>query len=91
MKIEFDLAKSDQNNRSRKLPFDKAAEFDWSTAVYEVDDRIDYGEKRIIALGFLGVRLHVICFKEIEGGIRIISFRKANIREVNKYEKAINR
>jgi uncharacterized DUF497 family protein len=32
------------------------------------------------------VRLHVICFTPIDGGVRIISFRKANRREVRYYE-----
>jgi uncharacterized DUF497 family protein len=47
---------------------------------------MDYQEARIIAFGFLGVRLHVICFTPIDGGVRIISFRKANRREVRYYE-----
>ncbi len=47
---------------------------------------MDYPETRIIALGFLGERLHVICFTPIDGGARIISFRKANRREVRYYE-----
>jgi uncharacterized DUF497 family protein len=47
---------------------------------------VDYPETRIIALGFMGVRLHVICFTPIDGGVGIISFRKANKREVRYYE-----
>jgi uncharacterized protein len=35
-----------------------------------------------VALGHLGDRLHSICFTPIEGGVRIISFRKASRREV---------
>ena len=34
------------------------------------------------------VRLHVLCFTEIPDGIRVISFRKANAREVKRYAKA---
>ena len=45
---------------------------------------MDYPETRIIALGFLGVRLHVICFTPIDGGVRIISLRKANRRDLMK-------
>jgi uncharacterized DUF497 family protein len=86
MKIEFDPVKSEQNTRLRSLSFDKAGDFDWETAIYYEDERVDYPETRIIALGFMGVRLHVICFTPIEGGVRIISFRKANKREVRYYE-----
>jgi uncharacterized DUF497 family protein len=53
-----------------------------------VDERQDYGEMRYIAIGMLGVRLHVLCFAETADGIRVISFRKANAREVRRYAKA---
>ena len=86
MKIDFDPVKSEQNIKLRSLSFDRAGDFDWGTAVYYEDNRVDYPETRIIALGFLGVRLHVICFTLIDGGVRIISFRKANRREVRYYE-----
>jgi uncharacterized DUF497 family protein len=86
MKIDFDPAKSEQNTKSRSLPFDKSVDFDWEAAIYYKNERVDYPETRIIAMGFLGLRLHVICFTPIEGGVRIISFRKANSREVRYYE-----
>jgi uncharacterized DUF497 family protein len=38
-------------------------------------------------LGRLDGRVHVLWFCETEDGIRIISFRKANSREVKRYEK----
>jgi hypothetical protein len=38
-------------------------------------------------LGMLRDRLHVLCFVETDDGIRVISFRKANAREVRRYEK----
>ena len=64
-----------------------AKDFEWETALYIEDDRKDYPEKRFIAFGFLNHRLHVICFTLIKDGVRIISFRKANAREVKRYEK----
>ena len=87
MKIDFDLVKSKQNIKLRSLSFDRAGDFDWETAIYYEDNRVDYQETRIIALGFLGVRLHVICFTPIDVGVRIISFRKANRRDVRYYEE----
>ena len=36
----------------------------------------------------IGQRAHVVCFTPIEGGIRVISLRKANAREVRRYDKA---
>lgn len=40
------------------------------------------------AIGFLRRRLHVLCFTPIDAGIRVISFRKANNREIKAYEQA---
>ena len=90
MKIEFDLKKSHKNLIERSLPFDQVSEFDWETARYTEDVRNDYPENRYVAVGYLDERLHVVCFTPIDGGVRIISFRKANAREVKHYEKIIN-
>ena len=87
MKYDFDPAKSAKNVRERGLPFEAAAGFDLGTANIIVDRRRDYGEVRFIATGFIGTRLHVLCYTRIEGGIRVISLRKANQRERKKYEK----
>lgn len=71
----------------RGLPFESAADFDFASALMAVDDRRDYGETRYVALGRLAERLHVLCFAETDDGIRVISFRKANAREVARYAK----
>jgi len=86
MKIEFDPAKSEKNVRERGLSFDFVEEFDWETAVFSQDARFPYPEARFVALGLIGKRVHVVCFTPVTGGIRVISFRKANDREVRSYE-----
>ena len=85
MKIEFDPAKSERNGRQRDLPFSLTVEFDWESAIYLEDIRRDYPERRFVALGFLRAKLHVICFTPIPGGVRIISLRRANSREIHRY------
>jgi uncharacterized protein len=85
VKIEFDPAKSEKNADTRGLPFDLAGQFDWENAIYAEDVRQSYPERRFVALGYLGERLHVLCFTPIGGGVRVISFRKANDREVRRY------
>ena len=87
MKIEFDPAKNDVNIRERGLSFELAGEFDFDTAVMWQDTRKAYPEVRFVALGFLALRLHVLCFTALADGIRVISFRKANEREVKSYEQ----
>ncbi len=88
MKIEFDPAKSETNVRERGLPFDLVAGFDWVSALSVEDTRKSYPERRFQAVGFIGARLFVIIFTPTAGGVRVISFRKANLREVKRYEKA---
>jgi uncharacterized DUF497 family protein len=87
MVIDFDPAKNGANIVMRGLSFTRAAEFDFDTAIIKEDQRKPYLEIRYIAVGFLDARLHVLCFTPVANGIRVISFRKANTREVKHYEK----
>lgn len=87
MKIACDAIRSAGNERQRGLPFDRVERFDFTSARYAIDDRRDYGETRYVTVGFLEGRLHVLCFTETADGIRVISFRKANAREVRRYAR----
>lgn len=87
MRITFDISKNERNIRERGLSFEQVAEFAFETAYIATDARRDYGEARYLALGWLHRRLHVLCFTETGDGIRVISFRKANDREVKRYAK----
>jgi uncharacterized DUF497 family protein len=87
MRISFDPNKSSKNAIERGLPFDVVSEFDFSSALFTKDERRAYAETRYVALGLLHGRLHVLCFTETGDGIRVISFRKANDREVRAYAK----
>ena len=87
MHIEFDAAKNQASVASRNLSFEQASRFDFATAVIDQDTRKNYPETRWVAIGFLDDRLHVLCFTPVAGGIRVISFRKANAREVKAHDK----
>lgn len=87
MKITFDPTKNAKNLAERGLSFERAADFEFNDAKVWVDERFAYPETRYIALGYLGDRLHVLCFALIEGGIRVISFRKANPKEARRHDK----
>lgn len=90
MKIEYDAAKNQRNIRERGLDFSDVYAFDFDTAIATLDTRLVYGETRIVALGYIGDRLHVLCFKPLgKHHIRVISLRKANARERKKYAKKI--
>lgn len=87
MHIDFDPRKNERNVRERQISFESAARFQFEHALVYVDDRREYGETRYVAIGPLEGRLHVLCFTEIENGIRVISLRKANDREVSRHAK----
>jgi uncharacterized DUF497 family protein len=88
VRITFDQSKNERNLKLRGLGFERAADFSFGSAVFAVDDRKVYPETRYVALGLLGDRVHVLCFTETADGIRVISFRKANPREVKRYAQA---
>ena len=55
-----------------------------------IDDRADYGELRCIALGLSGETvLYVVYTRRRESVIRIISARKANRHDSEKYYREI--
>ncbi|WP_231982658.1 BrnT family toxin [Pseudomonas mucidolens] len=62
-------------------------DFEWSTALILEDDRFDYGECRYRAMGYIGDRLHVVVFTPRGNAVHVISFRKANKREVKNYDQ----
>lgn len=89
MEITYDPAKNARNIAERGLSFDQAGAFDFETALFWIDTRKVYPEVRISALGRVAGRVHSLVFVETAQGIRVISFRKANAREVRRYEQAM--
>ena len=85
MKITYDPKKSAKNIVERGLPFERVADLDWSSAVVIEDDRRDYGERRFRVFGYIGERLHAVVFTPRDDAVHVISFRKANRKEVNRY------
>ncbi len=86
MSVSYDPDKNKKNIAERGISFERAAEFEWSSALIVEDSRKDYGEPRFQALGFIGKRLHALVFTPRAGQVHVISLRKANRREVKRYE-----
>ena len=86
MEISFDSAKDAKNIRERGIPFSDAEFFDFDSALVVEDTRKRYPEARYQALGYIRDRLHILVFSRTDDGIRVISLRKANDREVRRYE-----
>ena len=85
MKITFDPRKNDDNIRERQLSFDEVSKLEWSSAVILEDTRKDYGERRFRVFGYIEERLYAVVFTPREDAVHVISFRKANSREVKQY------
>ena len=83
--ITFDPVKSSANATLRGLPFSRVEELDWSTAIMREDTRYDYGEQRFRVFGYIGSRLHAVVITPRAGSIHVISLRKANRREQQRY------
>jgi uncharacterized DUF497 family protein len=85
MEIRFDPAKRGWTLAERGLDFADAAEvfrghtYDW------VDDRFDYGETRMVTVGYLRKRMMVVVWTERDDVRHVISMRKANVREKARY------
>ena len=88
MDVTFDPSKNARNIAERGLSFERVADLDWETAVSEEDARKDYGERRVRVFGLLGRRLHVAIITIRGEAVHVISFRKANKREVRRYGQA---
>jgi uncharacterized DUF497 family protein len=87
MRITFDPAKNARNIAERGLPFQLVADLEWETAVIREDRRWDYGERRMRVSALLGNRLHLAIVTYREDAVHVISFRKANKKEVRSYER----
>ena len=89
MQIEFDRAKDATNREKHGVSLALAGELDWEAALVWVDDRIEYGELRVIALAPKTKILYYVAFVERGEVRRIISLRRANRREVKQYVQSI--
>ena len=89
MNVTFDPAKDAVNLAKHGFSLLDAVGFEWETAVVWPDTRRDYGEPRMVALGYIGLRIMSVVFvdrpPEQPTERRIISLRKANNREVQRY------
>ena len=87
--MTFDPAKDAANVAKHGVSLTEAAGFEWGSAVVWPDTRRDYGEARMVALGYIGLRIMALVFvdrpPEQPTERRIISLRKANSREVKRY------
>ncbi|MEQ7153985.1 BrnT family toxin [Brevundimonas aurifodinae] len=90
MSIGFHAGKDTVNRAKHGLSLGDVAEGDWASAFIALDDRRDYGEVRWYAYLPIKGRVHVVIYTEREDVTWIISLRRANPREVKKYDELRN-
>jgi uncharacterized DUF497 family protein len=78
LRIVFDPAKDASNTVKHGISLAQAARIEWDDAVTWLDTRHDYGEARMCAIAYVD-RADVR---------RVISLRKANLKEVQRYADA---
>ena len=84
---EWDPKKAAANLAKHGIPFERVELFKWREAVIDEDQRFPYDEVRFCAFGEIEGRLHALVFTIRGRSIRLIGFRKANEREIRRYEK----
>ena len=86
MQFEWDSDKAAANVSRHGVSFELAMlVFIDNDRLIKRDERFDYGEERIITMGHVNNRLHVVVYTQTNDTIRIISARKANRREQKRY------
>ena len=85
MKITFDTKKREAALKHRRVDFLDAPDVFAGPPIDQIDDRQNYGEKRIIIAGFLRGRMVIVVWTERGEARHIISMRKANDREKARY------
>ncbi|MCV6597162.1 MAG: BrnT family toxin [Mangrovicoccus sp.] len=86
MNMEWDETKRALTLSERGLDFADFAKVDWERAVTLEDTRQDYAETRYVTVAPILGRLCVVAWCYRGEAMRVISMRKANAREVKRYE-----
>ena len=89
MLIDYDPAKRAETLAKRGLDMQDAALIFAGPVITLEDTRQDYGEPRLITVGFLHDRMVFIAWTPRDETRRIISMRKANDREIARYGPAL--
>ncbi|MBS9779056.1 MAG: BrnT family toxin [Moraxellaceae bacterium] len=85
MNFIWDENKRLMNIKKHGLDFKDVEQVFHNPLILFEDDRFDYGEQRMVAIGLLSVTVVVVVHVEADETIRIISMRKATTNEINTY------
>jgi uncharacterized protein len=84
--FQWDRAKAVSNLQKHGVPFEYATRVFLDQRRQDgVDRRHTYGEERRITVGSIEGRVYVVAYTRRRAAIRLISARKANVRETQQY------
>lgn len=89
MKINYDPVKRDVTLRERGLDFADAGIVFAGLQITQIDVRLDYSEVRFQTYGLLNERMVMVVWIGTENDRRVISMRKCNDREQNRYREQL--
>ncbi len=89
MEVIFDAAKDAANMAKHGVSLALAVELEWDLLIAVPDMRLDYGERRMVGYAPVGQCVYCVVFTDRGRKRRIISLRKANVREVRRYASEI--
>jgi len=86
MRCDWDEDKNKTNIKKHKIDFRDAHRVLSNEHLVLEDNRKDYNEKRYVAMGWLKGRMVVVVYTIRQNIYRIISMRKANEREKQRFK-----
>jgi uncharacterized protein len=89
VQITFDPAKDAANVSKHGVSLALAADLEWDWLLAAVDSRQNFSEARMVGYAPLGTRVYCVVFTDRGEERRVISLRKANMREVRRYASQI--
>lgn len=91
VRISYDPAKRQRVQLTRGLDFERAIEVFAGVTLETEDTRRNYGERRILCVGYLDGRMVMVAYTVRGSTRRIISMRKCNAREIRRYTPYLDR
>ncbi len=84
---EWDEDKRLANLRKHGVDFTAVEDFAWEYSITDEDTTVGYGEQRMISIGPIGLRTHVLVWTARGDKIRVISLRLATRAERKRHEQ----
>jgi uncharacterized DUF497 family protein len=86
MRYDWNPAKAAANLAKHGVAFETVVGFEWDVALIGAD--LGQDEVRLVAIGYIGLRVHTLVFTPERRCVWVISLRKASKKEIARYAEA---